>query len=109
MVKINFFSVTRANFRAGYACTGKLSFDWLAFAVKLVLVGNCVRAYLIGLCGLEPRTVARKGKCIPIARSLGATIDYIIYGATGRDILTNCYLLQFYKFLDINNTLIAFP
>jgi len=37
-----------------------LSFDWLAFAVKLVFVGSCTRkiarAYLIGLHGLEPRT-----------------------------------------------------
>jgi len=41
VVKINFSSVTRANFRA---CTGNAqTFDWSAFAVKLVLVGNCAR------------------------------------------------------------------
>ena len=36
-----------------------LSFDWLAFAVKLVFVGSCsrkiARAYLIGWCGLAAR------------------------------------------------------
>ena len=77
-----------------------LSFDWLAFAVNLVLVGNCARAYLIGLCDLEP-LLWRERSSVPIARSSSLGI----YGGTGRGILTNCYLLQFYKFLDINYSL----
>jgi len=32
--------VTRLNFCASYACTG---IDWLAFAVKLLVVGNFYR------------------------------------------------------------------
>ena len=65
-------------------------------------MGNCARVpnwfvwFETAHCG---------AKVVPIARSLGATIDNIIYGATGRGILTNCYLLQFYKFLDINYSL----
>jgi len=65
MVKINFSPVTRASFRAGYACTGK-ALIWLVGNPGKACFGgqlyreNCV--YLIGLCGLESRIVARKVK-----------------------------------------------
>jgi len=72
VVKINFhggknqFSpVTRASFRTGYACTGNALIWLVGIRGKSCFGGqpcreNCV--YLIGLCGLESRTVARKVK-----------------------------------------------
>ena len=69
VVKLNFHGVknlfifspvTRAISVSATRARVTLSFDWLAFEVKRVLVGNLTRGncgYLIGWCGLEPRTV----------------------------------------------------
>jgi len=62
VVKINFSSVTRANFRAGYACTSN-ALIWLVGIRGKACFSGKLRACLIGLCGLEPRTVARHVKC----------------------------------------------
>ena len=78
MIKTNFhrgknqFSLWHPQISVRATCARvTLSFDWLAFAVKLVLVGNC--AYFgTAYCGAKRQSVLS-----PIARSLGATIDNI--------------------------------
>ena len=70
-------------------CRVKLSFDWLEFAVKLVLAvwpypANW--AYLIDLCGLEPRTVRtvrRKVKLLTTDKTTEGVLILRSVGAAG--------------------------
>ena len=89
MVKINFPGgkiiffplVTHANFRAGYACSVTLSFDWLAFAVKMLLLWAPIRGklrYLIGLRGLNSWTrELRARSSVWLASTIPISVIYL--------------------------------
>jgi len=76
VVKINFSSVTRANFRAGYACTSNALISLVGIRSKACFSGK-LRARVPNWSVWFGTTY-----CGAKGRSLGATIDNIIYGAT---------------------------